>query len=267
MATGPQAYDNHAVKIDRIISRAVDTMRGNPLVVFGVSLIFVGIPGAAINAVSRRFGGAQPTSRAELGARGVAALVGGLLVVVLYVLAQGALVRATTAQAEGKRAGFGTCVATGLRASVPLIALSILTGIAVLLGFLVFVVPGVILFLMWAVAGPALVAERIGIFAALGRSRFLTKGARWKVFGVELIATVFVWLISSLLSIMLFASGGIAGFVAMGRTGPPLWYLALSVVIQTFVIAIWATIQASLYIELRDWKDGPQGAALADVFA
>ena len=43
---------------------------------------------------------------------------------------------------------------------IPLIGLSILVAIGVVLGFVFLIVPGVILYLTWSVAAPALVEER-----------------------------------------------------------------------------------------------------------
>lgn len=267
MATAAYPVDSRAVKVDRVIGRAVATMRDNPVVVFGLALIFAGLPTMIINTVSRTMRGPNLPDRTHMLGYGVLAALTGVVAVLFYVLAQGALVRATTAQAEGRRAGFGECAVVGLRAVLPLIGLNILLFLGVGMGFVLLVVPGVILFTIWTAANPALVAERIGIFAAFSRSSWLTKGARWKVFGVNLIALVFTWIISSVLSIAMIAGSGLAGLAVMARTGPPFWYLLASTIIQTLIVAIWGTIQTSLYIELRDWKDGPQGAALADVFA
>jgi hypothetical protein len=38
-------------------------------------------------------------------------------------------------------------------------------------------------------------------------------------------------------------------------------------VISTLLTAFWATVQASLYIELRQWKEGDSAEALQKVFA
>jgi len=50
--------------------------------------------------------------------------------------------------------------------------------------------PGLIVFTMWFVATPACVVERLGPFRSMGRSRQLTKGHRWKIFGT--IVLIFV---------------------------------------------------------------------------
>ena len=269
MATAAQERDNHAVKIDRIISRSLATIRANPLVVCGITLVFAGIPQSIFNVVMPHFmgGGVRIADPGQLVGYFSAIGLSSVGTLLFYMLAQASLVRATIAQSEGRRATFGECVGAGLRALLPLIGLNILFGLAIGVASLLLLVPGIILYVMWSVSNAALVAERIGIFAAFSRSSELTRGARWKVFGVSLIAVVFIWVVSSVLSLALVAVSGVGGYVAMARVGQPIWYLLLAAVVHTITVALWATIQASLYIELRDWKDGPSGTDLADVFA
>lgn len=59
----------------------------------------------------------------------------------------------------------------------------LVTSFAVLGGLLLFVIPGICLAVMWSVCVPVIVIERAGPLAALGRSRELTRGYGWGVFG------------------------------------------------------------------------------------
>ncbi|HTU85468.1 MAG TPA: hypothetical protein VMF57_07825 [Solirubrobacteraceae bacterium] len=72
----------------------------------------------------------------------------------------------------------------------PLAAVSILFGISVSIGFVLLIIPGLILVVIWSVVAPVTVLERPGIFAAFGRSRELVRGNGWNVFAV--IAVVFL---------------------------------------------------------------------------
>ena len=182
----------------------------------------------------------------------------------LSMLVQGALVRATVAHAEGERASLAQCIGTGLSAAVPLIGLSILMLLGLLAGFLLLFIPGVILYLMWSVAVPALVAEEQGVFAAFGRSRALTKGARWKIFGLQLLVLVLIFIFSAVFGAVVLAGGAAT---VRGLAHPSPLMLAISAVSNTALIAFWSTVQANLYIGLREWKDGPQAGKLAEIFA
>lgn len=61
---------------------------------------------------------------------------------------------------------------------VAIILLSVVAGIAISLGFLALIVPGVIFALMWCVSIPALINEGTGIFGSMSRSEELTRGNR-----------------------------------------------------------------------------------------
>jgi hypothetical protein len=67
-----------------------------------------------------------------------------------------------------------------------LVALSILTGVGVGLGFVAFIVPGVLLSIRWALAAPIVMLEGLGARAAMKRSRELVSGHRWAVLCVLL---------------------------------------------------------------------------------
>jgi ABC-type multidrug transport system fused ATPase/permease subunit len=77
-----------------------------------------------------------------------------------------------------------------------LAAVSILFGISVSLGFVLLIIPGLILVVIWSVVAPVTVLERPGILAAFGRSRELVRGNGWNVFIVIVIVFLAVAVIS-----------------------------------------------------------------------
>jgi ABC-type multidrug transport system fused ATPase/permease subunit len=79
----------------------------------------------------------------------------------------------------------------------PLVGASILAGIGIGIGFILLIIPGLILLVMWSVVAPVIVIERPGVFAAFGRSRALVRGNGWAVFAVILIVFLAVAVISS----------------------------------------------------------------------
>jgi hypothetical protein len=87
----------------------------------------------------------------------------------------------------------------------PLVAVSILFGIAVGIGFVLLIIPGLILLVIWSVVAPVTVLERPGVFAAFGRSRGLVRGNGWNVFAV--IALVFLTVLVVGVAAGLVASG------------------------------------------------------------
>jgi hypothetical protein len=68
---------------------------------------------------------------------------------------------------------------------------SILAGIAITIGLILIIVPGLYLITIWAVIVPVIVLEQSGVMASFGRSHELVRGRGWHVFGT----LVLTWLI------------------------------------------------------------------------
>ena len=154
----------------------------------------------------------------------------------------------------------------GLRVVLPLFVLGILFTLGLLLGFVLLIIPAIYLYLMWAVAAPALVEERTGIFGAFNRSSYLTKGARWKILGLGLVMALIYWIFAAVIATTLVLIYGVQDMAASMQHGLPLAWLLVSGILATILTAILTTIQTSLYVELRNWKDGPASEKLADIF-
>ncbi len=132
---------------------------------------------------------------------------------------------------------------------LPLIGLSIVVGIAVTIGFILIVIPGLILITIWAVAAPAVVVERHGIFGALGRSRQLVKGNGWQVFGV-IVLFFLIFVVIGLVLGIIGAAIGDGGEVVLGWIGS---------VITAPLVALAAAI---LFFELKGAHGEGAGAAV-----
>lgn len=122
---------------------------------------------------------------------------------------------------------------------LPLIGVGILSGIAIGIGFLLFVIPGLILLTIWAVIAPAIVVEHRGVIESFGRSRELVRGNGWQVFGVILV----VFLIAFVASLILGAIGaGISDTFGMR--------VFASLVAETLTAPISALSAATIYFGL-----------------
>ena len=121
---------------------------------------------------------------------------------------------------------------------LPLIGVSILAGLGIAIGFVLFIIPGLILLVIWSVVAPVMVLERPGVFATFGRSRELVRGNGWAVFRVILIVGFAVILVSLLV--------GVAS-VSLGSIGRGLVQWAVNSAIAP-VSALSASV---LYFQLR----------------
>jgi len=124
---------------------------------------------------------------------------------------------------------------------------SILAGIAIAIGFVLVIVPGLILITIWAVIVPVIVIERTGALASFGRSRTLVRGHGWHVFGT----LVLVWIILLVVDIIL---GLIFAFLPHALRGG-----LSSVISGTLVAPFIALVVTLIYYRLVGAAATPAG--------
>lgn len=152
----------------------------------------------------------------------------------------------------------GAMLRMALRRTLPALGLLLLFGIALGVGFLLLVIPGLILWLTWFVVLPVMVGEGRGIFDCFGRSAELLRGMRWRLLLLMVIA-VFAWVVASALV------QGIA--LAIGGA-QNLWLVAgIQAVFATLVGVVTTTGTAAVYHEVRSAKEGMGSHDLEAVFA
>ena len=96
---------------------------------------------------------------------------------------------------------------------------SILAGIAITIGLLLVIVPGLFLITIWAVIVPVIVIEGSGPLAAFGRSQQLVRGHGWHVFGTLVLTFIIEIVVSIVLGVIFQAlphslSSGLASIVS-----------------------------------------------------
>jgi hypothetical protein len=124
-----------------------------------------------------------------------------------------------------------------LRAVTPvlgqLILVGLVAGVAIGIGFLIILIPGLLLLTMWFVAAPVIVLEHPPGLGALRRSRELVRGNGWQVFGVICVLYVLVAILSAAIEFAADSAGtgiGIVVTVVIGVLTAPLAALASAVV-------------------------------------
>ncbi|HYM03598.1 MAG TPA: hypothetical protein VET85_11680 [Stellaceae bacterium] len=155
---------------------------------------------------------------------------------------------------RGRPVRLGESLRKGMARFLPVIGASIGIVVAVGLGTLLLVVPGIMVYCSLAVAIPACVVEQSGPFECLGRSAYLTKGYRWKIFGVYVLAFVAVAIAGAIAVAVVSQLGGIvADRVAQ-------------FVSNAFIEAFGSVIAVVLYHDLRVVKEGIDTERIAAVF-
>ncbi len=80
---------------------------------------------------------------------------------------------------------------SAVKAKIPgVVGLSLLIGLAAGAACLAFIVPGVLLFIMWSLAVPVKVLEHKGVMDSMSRSMELTQGSRGRIFVIGVLIFV-----------------------------------------------------------------------------
>jgi hypothetical protein len=129
----------------------------------------------------------------------------------LSVLYQGMVVELVQDVQDGRREhSIGGLLRSVEPVLLPLMAVSVLFAIGVAIGFVLLIIPGLILLVLWSVVAPVTVLERPGVFAAFGRSRELVRGNGWAVFGVIVIVGLTVLVASVVIGLATSSFGSVA---------------------------------------------------------
>lgn len=230
----------------RVFSRAAGAIQRNQTVFIGLALLLGFAPAVVVTMLTA----VSPIS-------GVAFAFG--TIVTSYVM-MAAMTHATIVDLRNGRASFGECMAKGGQMILPLIGLGIVQTFGLMFAFLLLIIPGLILAVMWSVALPVLVGENPGVFASLSRSSELTKGSRWSIFAMLLIAGVMILVPLVLLPLLTGAFDDPTAVQQLSIAG--IFTQLLGALASMLVYAGLA----ATYIELRYVKEGSSADSLAAIF-
>lgn len=244
-------------RVGAVFSRAFELLFRDFGKFFGLSLI-AWAPFLLLTLVA---GGAQPGLARGVppGGRDIAgwalSFLGiGLLWMLLSVLCQAIILYGAFEQMRGKSFAVGESLQRGLARFFPILGVIICIAFGGGLSFLLFVVPGIIVFLMWYVAVPVCIVEGRGPIASLGRSRELTKGSRWKLFGIVIVIAVASWLVQMIVQfIFLAAAGKLLAAIA-------------TFLCSALIAAYRSILTAVVYHDLRVAREGIDIERIAAVF-
>lgn len=231
---------------------AMSAVANAPMVV-GFSLVFGWAMGSAWG---------QDPDPAAATPRLAALLAGWAATVVLSVVQAGAVTYGTVRHLHGERASLGRMLAVGFRRGLPVVATGFLLWLAVVLGSILLIVPGIIVMVASCLAIPAAVVERPGVVGAIRRSFALTRGSRWPLFAAGLAIMMVVWLLAMVVQV--------AAMVAASALLPAQQALAGTLVVSQLGNALFSGIPvvgiAVAYHDLRVDREGVDTAELARVF-
>jgi hypothetical protein len=253
LAATPETLD-----IGRVIQQLFAVLSRNLVTFTVLALILTGIPSIAVSLLAPQATGSNmsATGLAWLASTGLISMVAGLVL-------QGALIYGTINDLNSRPFSITDGLAVGLRNFPGLLAVGIIYGLAVFFGCLLLVVPGVMVAVAWIAAVPVLIAERLGVFSTFGRSAELTRGNRWRIFGLMLLYIAVYLLIGAVIAV----AGGVASFTAQAVPGAvTVQHVIIEVITNVLSALVGATGGAVLYVELRRVREGVGHEALAAIF-
>jgi hypothetical protein len=183
------------------------------------------------------------------------AVMGGgvLLGLMLGALSQAIVLFGAFEDMRGRPVDLMASVRVGLSRFFPVVGVAILGAIFTGIAAILLVIPAFIVMTMLYVASPVCVVERLGPMQSLRRSRELTKGHRWKIFGLLF-----------LVGIIVAIGSAVAGlFVYMGGLGLALLLKLLWGALSGAFSAIMVVV---VYHDLRVVKEGVDTDKIASVF-
>ena len=174
------------------------------------------------------------------------AILGAFVGIIGLFWLQGALVEAVADIRDGRAdLTMGQTFGRAQQHIGPLAIAGILAGLAVAVGLLLLIVPGLYLLTIWSVLIPVIVLERRGVMEAFGRSRELVSGFGWSAFGVIVLCFLILLGISLVVSIATIWLGGAFGEYVR------------SVISNTIGIPFVALALTNMYFRLRALKEAP----------
>jgi hypothetical protein len=267
------------LNIGDILDGSITAIRRYPLLVLGVSAV-VAVVVAALNLVISltllpdvtRVTALGPGATQQEQLDAVYNLLGSTLLtliptLIITILGQtfltGFLTVVMGKAVLGRPVDFRTAMREAGPRLLPLLALTLLYTLATMVAAIFCLLPAVIPYVFWALAGPALVLERGTIRQAFARSRRLVSGSFWRVLGILLLASLIGWLITTIIGVPFsLGSGAFSGLfdpqaaVPQQSTGGLVLQSVGTVIASTIVTPFTALVTVVLYIDQRMRREG-----------
>ena len=247
-ATAATRFAEGDFRVGRVLSRAISVLARHFLTFFIVTFVAF-LP---LILLQQATASVERDPAQALATAGVSLLL-LVLMITLSMLSSAVILHGAFQDMRNRPVNLAESLKVGFRRFLPLTGLAFLVALLVVLGFILLFIPGLILYTIWFVAVAACVVERTDAWTSMRRSRELTKGHRWKVFGVVLLLLL-LGLVNPLLELVLSAAGG----EILALIGTSIW--------TAFGSAFSSVVIAVTYYELRAAKEGIDIEQIASVF-
>jgi len=142
------------------------------------------------------------------------AIVTGIIGWVISEITQGIAIKFTADTMEKNQANLMTSFNFTVSKLLSLLAVSIITGILIIIGLIALVIPGIILAIIFSLVVPAIIIENTGALESLSRSRLLVSHRWLKTFGLLLLLYIIIGIVSVLVALISIPFGIAATLVS-----------------------------------------------------
>jgi Membrane domain of glycerophosphoryl diester phosphodiesterase len=251
--------------LSEILDRMFSIYRKNFLMLVGIA----GLPYAGVTVVIGFLvgiaalisaGGTPDAARIGVGAVGAVFLVVIIVMVFIFIVAVILASLGTYAAVwdiqVGRTTGIKRAYGVAWSHVGAAILAGILAGLAMIAGFVLLIIPGIIVYLALSLIYPVIIAEDSGGAESLGRSWELTKGYRWKIF----VAVLVSFAVSTAITYGIQIPMAVIGSVSFAAGNMPVWFVilnALASVVGSVVPApLLAIASCLIYYDPRVRKEG-----------
>jgi len=190
-----------------------------------------------------------------------------LIIIIFSVFITGALIQLSVSAINDRPVDFRAAVGTGFRLFFPVLAIFLIYIIAMFFGFIALIIPGVFIWLGWALAINIRVIEGGSFIDALSRSWALSKGYKRWILLMLIIFGVLGAVIGLVFQIPVLFFGN--SQTAMFDGGTTAFWIANAVgtgLAQMVSVALATVGLTATYLEVRRVKEGVEADKLADIF-
>jgi hypothetical protein len=173
---------------------------------------------------------------------GIAGLVAALAGILMYLVLTGAITRAVAAEVAGQDPSVEQSYRFGFHRLGSVLLVSVLVGLAIVGGLILFVIPGIYIGIRLCVSIEALVVEGRRSTQAMGRSWELVGGHWWHAFGVLVVAGLLTGVVNAVITTPFSNTGWLVQAVA-------------AAVATVITLPYGVLVGVLLYLDLRARKE------------
>lgn len=244
---------NNYISIDRLLHRAIFVFKKRLGRLAALSGLLLGtlalIGGLIVGLVAIGSGGSQSVVFVLI-VIGILLAGAGIAATVAF---SASVVRVVEAEERGLVLGGIPDVLKSVKTRIwPMLWVGLLVSLATLVGYFIFLIPGIYLGVVWSVVTPVIVVEGLSL-DALARSRKLVKGNGWGVFGFGLVLILLLLVITYALFLAVALIAALLAAIIGGSAGGGVAGVILGVgYVALYVLGLPASgvISSVLYFEL-----------------